>query len=63
MHETIRLGHFCDLMELFRMFCREPLLSFLASTSPVQIGTVAALPISLILGKKKEEPFCFLLNC
>jgi hypothetical protein len=50
MHESVRLSHFCDLMELLRMFAREPLLEYLASSNPILIGSKFALPVMLILG-------------
>lgn len=50
MHETIRMGHFCDIMELFRMFCREDLLKFL-SQSRVHISGVYFQPVALLLDR------------
>jgi hypothetical protein len=54
MHETIRMSHFCDVMELLRMFFREPLLRFL-SDSRVTIVGVPFNPVSLLTGRLEHD--------
>ncbi len=54
MHETIRMGHFCDIMELLRMFFREPLLHFLSDTKVAIVG-VPFHPVSLLIGRLEHD--------
>ena len=54
MHETVRMGHFCDIMELLRMFFREPLLAFLADSHLVVNGH-ALTPVSLLINRLEHD--------
>lgn len=57
MHETIRLTHFCDIMELFRMFYREKLLLFLSDAKLVvgSSSSVVVPPTALLIEKLEND--------
>ena len=54
MHETLRIGHFCDIMELLRMFYRERVLEFL-SESNLFISGLKFRPAAMLVDRLEYD--------